>query len=306
MSRALIVNIKEHMPVPQGKRAYWDAWYVCAQRWLDYFDHVYVLGDAWGTDGIVLPLKFDVLPEHNTLDGLADTIRHVTEDVVFVMSSDVLFYSREEIRTILKVFDSANFDIAAILDNVGSPDLSKRFPELRGNRMRAERNRIAPYMFLAKTSFLQGTSLDFPPRTIPDKSGDAVWYDPFVRWTEEVMNKQPKFFELRDVRHSLFMSDTGALSWSANLDGHPYTWSIDGYYDIGYYRIRGVPLEDTGTFEEAMRNLAWHWILSCIFESNLDWQDESTNTLSDYDVNMDDWLDYIEIMKAYYPWTEEL
>jgi len=316
MSRALIVTIQENASVQQDKRIYWDAWYVCAQRWLDYFDHVYVLGDAWGTDGIVLPLKFELRPGYGAWDELsrnmlAQTIRDVKDDIVLVMDSDVLFYSREEMRDILRTFSGADYDFGAILDYVGDyrhrHQVSREYPEFSANWMRAERNTIAPYMFLAKTGFIRNTELDFSPRLITNiLNGDNVWWDGFVCWPREIMSMKPKFFELRDVRHSLFMSDTGVLTWDSNLDGHPYAWSVDGYYDIGYYRLRSRPIDDTDTFEEALRNMAWHWILSCAFADNLDWQDWSTNKLSDYEVDMDDWLDYVEIMRAYYSWVEEL
>ena len=102
------------------------------------------------------------------------------------------------------------------------------------------------------------------------------------------------------------MSDNGSLTWDSNLDDHPYTWSTDDYYDIGYYRLRSRSLDDITIFEEFMRNLAWYWILSCIFESSLNWQGEVERILSDYEVAMTDWLDYIENTKLWHSWVEEL
>jgi len=220
------------------------------------------------------------------------------------MDYDILFYSEEEMKSILRVFEKGKHDIAAVLDVCGGSNLWDKYPELFGeNKLRAERSRIAPYMFMGTRKFLQSTSLDFAAGNDPVTH---VMRDEVVIWTDEVLSKKPRFLELRDERHSMFMSDSGSLTWTANLDGSPYYWSIDGYSDIGYYRLRVRETEYPQTYEERLRVLAWYTILSEKYAKDDEWEDRIWDTLDNMDVAETDWNEYIETTKAYHSWVEEL
>jgi len=307
MSRAVIV--------PFFKYASHTSKYKCLEKyfqahmplWIDEIDHLYIIDSDWG---ITIP-ESDKITIFRAGTGshwgnLNKYIPQIKESQFMIIDDDTIFTRSGVVDGIFSKLD--DHDIVSMTDNSGALGLDKKFKFFEANEDRDVRQRFTPYLFACRTEFFNSIGpYDFTPLT------GAGWTDSMGLISQQLMEKDPRIFELPEDRSTLYFVD-GEYKETPFLDNGNFKWSQICPKDYGYYHIRNFGtavnfLEmDPASYQrlvqitprqEAFRLLAWLNVVS-----GEEYEGDIIGVVRDYGVSAGQFLDYFRCFVLFHEGKE--
>jgi hypothetical protein len=257
------------------------------KKYEDEFDRLYLVDSNWGVAEVTIPMKsplnkittLNVNPHLRYYDAYKEVLTQIDTDLLLLMDNDMVVYKPHKIRGAFAhlEFSSEHPDIVSIYDTIGTYQTS----ELNG------KNKFCPYWFATRKDLLM-------------KYQDVEWgpnmpeHETFGKLTEVMLNDGLRSYE--------FPEDKSNILFDGTQDGEKSK-------DLGYYHIRAGSTPayllaerkygNRKTYDdylknqpksEILRHLAWYSYMGGTVDEIL-W---------DLEINMGDWLDYVDKFKNYH------